>query len=91
MRLFVDEDRIQVTVEDRGAGLPPEAADRTEGIGLSVIRALADEVRFVEGSEGGTRVEMDFAAQRAGLPLQAPTVAGPDLGWTPSRMRMRWS
>ena len=79
MRLFVDEDRIRVTVEDRGAGLPPESADRTEGIGLSVIRALADEVRFVEGSEGGTRVEMDFAAQRAGRPLlQAPTAAGPD-------------
>ncbi len=82
VRLFVDDERIQVTVEDRGAGLPPESADRTEGIGLSVIRALADEVRFVEGSEGGTRVEMDFAAQRAGLPLlQTPTVAGPDLGW----------
>ncbi len=91
VRLFVDEDRIRVTVADRGAGLPPESADRTEGIGLSVIRALADEVRFVEGSEGGTRVEMDFAAQRAGRPLlQRPRSPVPTSGGR-SRTRMRWS
>jgi serine/threonine-protein kinase RsbW len=83
VRLFVDDDRLRVTVEDHGAGLPPDSTERADGIGLSVIRALADEVRFAEGSEGGTRVEMDFASRRAGRPLlQTPTVAGPDIGWT---------
>jgi len=83
VRMFVFDDRILVTVEDQGVGLPPESADRTEGIGLSVIRALADEVRFVQGSDGGTRVEMEFATERAGRPLlQVPLAAGPDQGWT---------
>jgi len=82
VRLFVDEQRIRVTVQDHGEGFPVDAADRTEGIGMSVIRALADQVHVLDGSEGGTVVRMDFAAQRAGRTLlQLPSVAGPDEGW----------
>ncbi len=82
VRLLVDERSIRVTVDDRGVGLPPEAADRAEGIGLSVIRALAQEVSLLEREGGGTRVEMTFSAERAGKALlQRPAVAGPDQGW----------
>lgn len=82
VRLFVDDRSIRVTVDDRGVGLPPEAADRTEGIGLSVIRALAQEVSLFEREGGGTRVEMMFSAERAGQALlQRPAAAGPDQGW----------
>jgi anti-sigma regulatory factor (Ser/Thr protein kinase) len=82
VRLFVDERRIRVAVEDQGVGLSPLAAERSEGIGLSVIRALVDDLSLLPGAGGGTRVEMDFAAQRAGRPLlQLPSEAGPDEGW----------
>ena len=82
VRLFVEEDRLRVTVEDQGVGTPATAADRTDGIGLSVIRALADEVSLLPGPQGGTRMQMDFAAQRAGRRLfERPGVAGPDEGW----------
>jgi anti-sigma regulatory factor (Ser/Thr protein kinase) len=82
VRLFVDERRIRVTVSDRGVGLPPSAADRTEGIGLSVIRALTEEMTLSPGPGGGTVVQMDFAADRDGKRLlRLPTAAGPGLGW----------
>ncbi|MGI8506861.1 MAG: ATP-binding protein [Solirubrobacteraceae bacterium] len=82
VRLFVDERRIRVTVDDSGVGLPAAASERAEGIGMSVIRALADEVSLLPGPEGGTRVQMDFAAQRDGRTLlERPTVAGPDEAW----------
>ena len=82
VRLFAEPDRIRVTVEDQGVGMPAAAADRADGIGLSVIRALADEVTLLPGPQGGTQVQMDFAAQRAGRTLfQRPSEAGPDDGW----------
>ncbi len=82
VRLFVDEQWIRVTVDDRGVGVPPDTTDRSEGIGLSVIRALAQEVSLLECEDGGTRVEMTFPAQRAGQALlQRPATAGPDQGW----------
>ncbi len=83
VRMFVDEQQLRVTVQDRGDGFPADAVDRAEGIGMSVIRALADEVTVLDGPEGGTVVQMDFAAQRAGRPLlQLPSIAGPDdVGW----------
>lgn len=82
VRLFVGDRRLRVTVEDHGIGVSADAVNRNEGIGLSVIRALADQVSLLDADDGGTRVEMDFAAQRAGRPLlQSPGPAGPDQGW----------
>jgi anti-sigma regulatory factor (Ser/Thr protein kinase) len=82
VRLFVGARRVRVVVEDHGIGVSPEAAERSDGIGLPVIRALAEEVSVLPGPAGGTRVQMDFAAERAGRPLlQLPKVAGPDDGW----------
>ena len=42
----------------------PADADSTGGIGLSVIRALTETVVIERGDGGGTRVEMNFAAER---------------------------
>ena len=82
VRLFIDEQRIRVAVEDQGVGLPDSVADRAEGIGLSVIRALADEVNLRASPQGGALVQMDFALQRAGRNLlNPPSEAEPDEGW----------
>jgi serine/threonine-protein kinase RsbW len=82
VRLFIDAERIRVTVEDRGVGLPAVASLRTEAIGLSVIRALASDVTLLSGPEGGTVVQMDFPARRAGRTLYVPPGApDSDPGW----------
>jgi serine/threonine-protein kinase RsbW len=71
VRLFVDGDRIRVTVADEGVGMvsPPVAGDVTQGIGLSVIRALAESVHFRSAPGDGTEVEMEFAGSREGRQL----------------------
>ncbi len=82
--LFVDRARIHVTVADQGAGLPggARAFAGSEGIGLSVIRTLADDVSFMPADGGGTAIRMDFAARRGEEMLfQAPPEAGPDVHW----------
>jgi anti-sigma regulatory factor (Ser/Thr protein kinase) len=84
VKLFVDPARIYVTVADAGIGLPTgrDSFEHAEGIGLSVIRALADEVSLTHSDGGGTEVRMDFAALRGDdLLFEAPTEAGPDDPW----------
>jgi serine/threonine-protein kinase RsbW len=79
--LFIAQDRIRVTVTDRGVGMiaPPTTADAGQGIGLSVIRALTESVRFASAPNDGTEVQMDFAVSREGKHLlTAPAVASPD-------------
>jgi anti-sigma regulatory factor (Ser/Thr protein kinase) len=81
VRLYIDPESIEVVVLDRGSGLPPLApADETiRGVGLSVIRALAEQAEFRRAPEGGTEVRMSFAGQREGKPLfHLPTRPGPD-------------
>lgn len=79
--LFIADDRIRVTVTDRGVGMvaPPATADAGQGIGLSVIRALTESVRFASAPNDGTEVQMDFAVTRDGKKLlTAPLTASPD-------------
>ncbi len=81
LRMYIEPEAIEVVVADRGAGLPPLApADETiHGVGLSVIRALAERAEFRARTEGGTEVRMTFAGQRNGQPLfHLPTGPGPD-------------
>jgi anti-sigma regulatory factor (Ser/Thr protein kinase) len=68
IRLYVDDDLLRVSVRDRGVGIPPAVLsdERSDGIGVSVIRALADEVRFSSAPGGGTEVQIDFAARDDG-------------------------
>jgi serine/threonine-protein kinase RsbW len=81
VRMYIDPQTIEVVVLDHGSGLPPLApADETiRGVGLSVIRALAERAEFRAVPDGGTEVRMSFAGQRDGKPLfHLPSLPGPD-------------
>lgn len=73
VRLFADGDRLRVTVSDEGAGLPEPAnsPDETQGIGVSVIRALTAATEFRSGPKG-TEVRMEFSGRRDGRQLFDP-------------------
>jgi len=85
--LFVTDDRFSVRVSDEGVGMPapPPAGDVSQGIGLSVIRALTEDVQFSSAPGGGTEVRMDFSVRRDGRKLfEAPPAAAGDADMTPS-------
>ena len=85
--LFVTDDRFSVRVTDEGVGMPapPPAGDVSQGIGLSVIRALTEDVQFSSAPGGGTEVRMDFSVRRDGRKLfEAPPAAAGDTDMTPA-------
>ena len=61
-------DRLELVVEDHGAGieLPLVAREPSEagGMGLAIIRAVVDELEVGPGPEGGTVVHMTKRAVR---------------------------
>jgi len=75
-----DEHRFEVTVIDSGPGFVPSTPERLQGrdwrdesgLGVTVVRALADDVRFERGK--GMTVVMAFALLPAAS--LAPGVAG---------------
>ena len=72
VRVFLDDDSIRVSVEDRGVGLtePPAAMENgAGGLGMSVMQALARDVRLIPREGGGTEVEMRFDGHRDDRPL----------------------
>lgn len=79
--LFVADDALRVSVSDSGVGMvtPPALPDGGNGIGLAVIRALAESVQFRSAPSDGTEVTMDFSVRRDGRRLfKAPPPATPD-------------
>jgi serine/threonine-protein kinase RsbW len=85
--LFVTDEHFSVRVLDEGVGMsaPPSAGDVGQGIGLSVIRALTEDVQFSSAPGGGTEVRMDFSVRRDGRKLfEAPPAASGDADMTPS-------
>jgi serine/threonine-protein kinase RsbW len=85
--LFVTAEQFTVRVSDEGVGMPapPPAGDVSQGIGLSVIRALTENVQFSSAPGGGTEVRMDFSVRRDGRKLfEAPPPATGDADMTPS-------
>jgi serine/threonine-protein kinase RsbW len=78
--LNLEQDALEATVRDHGGGMQPwirtSQAD-TLGIGLMVIKALAESVEFGDTSDGGIEVRMRFftpgvCARDPGDPLPRP-------------------
>ena len=61
-------DRLELVVEDHGAGielpLAEPAPSEAGGMGLSIIRAVVDELEVKPGPDGGTVVHMTKLAAR---------------------------
>jgi serine/threonine-protein kinase RsbW len=71
--LNLHQDALDVTVRDHGGGMRPwirTSSSETLGIGLMVIKALAESVEFRDGADGGLEVQMRFATP--GLPAMDP-------------------
>ncbi|MFL5822519.1 MAG: ATP-binding protein [Solirubrobacteraceae bacterium] len=83
--LYVGADKIQVLVRDWGGGIHvlTPSDDRLQGVGIPIMRALAEETAFRPRSEGGTEVWMQFAGLRDGeLLYRLPPEADADDGWS---------
>ena len=77
VRCLEDEDRFEVSIDDRGEGFDPSALPEhppvtdperlnfERGLGIPLIRTLVDEVAFDSGGDG-TSVRMTLYCGRAG-------------------------
>lgn len=94
VRTFVQDDECVLRVEDRGPGFPADhrafegfwradlsrtRATGGSGLGLSVVKALADahggEVSISNRRNGGARIEMRFFARDEAMRLAVPRLA----------------
>jgi serine/threonine-protein kinase RsbW len=85
VRLYVDRERLRVTVRDFGVGMPQAvlSGERSDGIGVSVIRALADDLVLTSNPGAGTEVQIDFAGRDHAWTMPDPGgVPDPDDDWT---------
>ena len=74
VEVYVERGSLCVVVRDHGSGIGPgfSAEEAGNGIGLRVIRALADSVQFTNTGPNGTEVRMKFATTKAGA-LERPS------------------
>ena len=82
--IYVEPEGIEVIVRDTGHGIPvlTPSDDRLQGVGIPIMRALAQQTAFRPRQDGGTEVWMQFASQRDGRPLyKLPDAAAPEDGW----------
>ncbi|MBV8431162.1 MAG: ATP-binding protein [Solirubrobacterales bacterium] len=83
--IFTEDDGLVVIVRDRGRGIPVLAPsdDRLQGVGIPIMRALAQQTSFRPYEGGGTEVWLKFASERDGRPLYTvPDAASPEDGWS---------
>jgi serine/threonine-protein kinase RsbW len=83
--LYVGDEDIEVVIRDRGQGIHvlTPSDDRLQGVGIPIMRALAEKTSFRPLPNGGTEVWMQFAGLRAGEVLyQRPGDAAADDGWS---------
>lgn len=82
--LYAHEESLEVIVRDQGRGIPvlTPSDDRLQGVGIPIMRALAQQTAFRPMQEGGTEVWLQFASQREGRPLfKLPPAATKEDGW----------
>jgi serine/threonine-protein kinase RsbW len=78
--LYVNSEVIEVLVRDQGQGIAllTPSDDRLQGVGIPIMRALAQQTAFRPLPEGGTEVWLQFAGKREGQALyQAPEEVAP--------------
>jgi serine/threonine-protein kinase RsbW len=84
--LYVQPEGIEMIVRDQGRGIPvlTPSDDRLQGVGIPIMRALAQQTAFRPARDGGgTEVWLQFASQRDGRPLyKLPGTATPEDGWS---------
>jgi serine/threonine-protein kinase RsbW len=83
--IYVEPEGIEVIVRDTGHGIPvlTPSDDRLQGVGIPIMRALAQQTAFRPLQNGGTEVWMQFASQRDGRPLyKLPAAAAPEDDWS---------
>ena len=83
--LYVGNEEIEVVIRDRGQGIHvlTPSDDRLQGVGIPIMRALAEKTAFRPLPSGGTEVWMQFAGLRAGEVLyQRLGEASEDDGWS---------
>jgi anti-sigma regulatory factor (Ser/Thr protein kinase) len=83
--LYVREESIEVLVRDRGQGIHvlTPSDDRLQGVGIPIMRALAQQTAFRPLPAGGTEVWMEFAGVRDGeLLYRRPAPAAVEDVWT---------
>jgi serine/threonine-protein kinase RsbW len=82
--LYVDDDAIEVVVRDRGQGIHvlTPSDDRLQGVGIPIMRALAQKTAFRPLADGGTEVWMQFSGVRDGeLLYRQPAPAAAEGVW----------
>lgn len=83
--LYVGEQDIEVVVRDRGQGIHvlTPSDDRLQGVGIPIMRALAEKTAFKPLPDGGTEVWMQFAGLRDGeLLYRQPPAPSAEDGWS---------
>jgi serine/threonine-protein kinase RsbW len=65
VRGSLQDHSVVFDIADDGDGLRPHAGSNGLGLGLSIIRQLADEVQIGDAPAGGTRVLMRFRLRQA--------------------------
>jgi stage II sporulation protein AB (anti-sigma F factor) len=58
------EDRLQVSVSDRGGGMAPRVDSPGLGLGLPMVGRIAQRVDITAQADGGTVVRMQFTLGR---------------------------
>jgi serine/threonine-protein kinase RsbW len=83
--LYLRSETLEVIVRDQGRGIPVLAPsdDRLQGVGIPIMRALAQQTAFRPLEEGGTEVWLQFASHRDGRDLyKLPAGTAPEDGWS---------
>jgi serine/threonine-protein kinase RsbW len=82
--VFVGREALEVTIRDEGRGIPPSTPsdERLQGVGIPIMRALAQRTAFRPMAGGGTEVWMQFAGVREGRRLyRTPGETAPEDDW----------
>jgi anti-sigma regulatory factor (Ser/Thr protein kinase) len=83
--LYAEADGLEVVVRDHGRGIPVLAPsdDRLQGVGIPIMRALAQQTAFRPCEDGGTEVWLKFSGERDGRALYTvPGAAVADDAWS---------